>query len=274
VTAHLSAPAIGYRSFKWDGGGPLKSTGVEASWPITREPQQARCITTTVPQHNAPKENCTCGIYAYSKPESVAAGVCGVVMGYGHLIVHPDGWRAESVELVALVAHDGLTGAQRECEHVWETRSATLICTRCRATMQSVETMPGLDLLARQYGVRLLDRWEDAAAVAREHGAEPVPEILHAEAEGWLLGPERHEPIFPDGMSAHYGDIERRVREMLPWLKRDMIRRVEMKSHPSPSYYVSLSAAQAAMPIGVDIEVRLSAIHPGLRAEVEITLHT
>lgn len=207
MTAQLSAPAIGYRSFKWDGSGPLKATGVEASWPITREPQYARCIQTATPHHVAPQEGCTCGIHAYSTPGQVGAGVGGVVMGYGNLIIHPDGWRAEIVELIALVARDALTSAQRECEHVWETRSAILICERCRATMQATETeMPGLDLLAEQYGVRVLDRWEDAAAVAREYGAEPIPEILHAEAEAWRLGPEKHEPLFPDGTRALYGD--------------------------------------------------------------------
>jgi hypothetical protein len=214
VTAQLSAPVIGYRSFKWDGSGPLKATGVEAVWPITREPQRAKCIATTNALHDAPQEGCTCGIYAYSKSDSVQrTDIGGVVMGYGNLIIHPDGWRAQTVELVALVAQDGLTGAQRECEHLWEVGSPRLICERCRATMPSTKSAPGLDLLARQYGARLLDRWEDAAAVAREYGAEPVPEILHAEAEAWSGRPFPWE-AFSVAISGSMLDMARAFEQM------------------------------------------------------------
>ena len=268
MTAQLSAPAIGYRAFKWDGSGPLKSVGVEASWTVTRKPQQAKCLQT--PMHSAPQEDCTCGLYAHSTPESVGVGgVGGVVMGYGNLIIHPDGWRAQTVELVALVARDGLTGSQRECEHVWAVRVATLACEKCFAPMQATRVQPGLDLVAAAYGVRLLDRWEDAAAVAREHGAEPIPEILHAEAEAWHLGPEKHEPLLPDGIASHYGDLERRIRELVPWLKRPMIRQVEMQQHLMPMNYF---AAQSVT-VPACMEIRLCIVHPELQAEVEITLH-
>jgi hypothetical protein len=225
MTAQLSAPAIGYRAFKWDGTGPLKSTGVKAEWPISRAPQYATCIQTTTPRHVAPQEDCACGIHAYSAPSQVGAGVGGVVMGYGNLIIHPDGWRAEIVEL---------------------------------------------DLLAEQYGVRVLDRWEDAAAVAREYGAEPVPGILHAEAEAWHLGPEKHEPLFP-GMGALCGDLEARVRELAPWLERHMLRRTEIQFVPTHSSPYYLSNPLPSVSLSVNREMSLYAVHPS-GAQVEITL--
>lgn len=250
MTAQLSAPAIGYRAFKWDGSGPLKATGVEASWPISRAPQYAKCIQTTTPHHVAPQESCTCGIHAYSTPGQVGAGVGGVVMGYGNLIIHPDGWRAEIVELVALVLPLGAD-----------------------ARWKSAVSPEAIQMIAEQYGVRALDRWEDAAAVAREYGAEPIPEILHAEAEAWQLGPEKYEPLFPDGMSAHFGDLERRIRDLLPWVERNMIRRVDTHLSASPTYYTPMSSGSIALPLPLTTEVQICAMHPS-GAEVKITLHT
>lgn len=179
MSAQLQAPAIGYRAFRWAGDGPLRSTGVEAVWPITREPQQARCLCTSAPQHDAPQEDCTCGIYAHSTPDDVGVtGVGAVVMGYGNLIIHPDGWRAATVELVALV---------------WQPRINPM--GFLDPYMPNPVPREGLDLLAEQYGVRVLDRWEDAAALAREHGAEPIPEILHAEAEAWWMVQPKGVPL-------------------------------------------------------------------------------
>lgn len=281
VTAQLQAPAIGYRAFKWDGTGPLKSTGVEASWPITREPQRAKCVATTVAAHNAPQEDCACGLYAHSTPEAIAGSVGAyavgaVVIGYGNLIIHPDGWRAETAELVGIIDRSRVDDVDRNCPHAWSVNGARLSCYRCGASMQAVEMaggLAGLDLLAEEYGVRVLDRWEDAEALARELGAEPVPEILHAEAEAWLLGPEKHEPLFPDNWGGHYGTgLERRVRELVPWLERGMIRGMDMNMGAAPmAYYVGGLQGQYVQPVST--EVRLSVIHPGLRAEVTITLH-
>lgn len=47
--------------------------------------------------------------------------------------------------------------------------------------------LPGLDLLAQAYSVPLVDDWDHATALAREFGAQPVPEIVHAEAEAYAL---------------------------------------------------------------------------------------
>lgn len=244
MTAQLSAPAIGYRAFKWDGSGPLKSVGVSSEWPISREPQQAICNNGRA--HAAPQESCSCGFYAHSRSADVPKlppGVGAVILGYGNLIIHPDGWRAQFAELVALVPYARTVGL-------------------------SDPSAAAIEMCAEQYGVRVLS-WEDAASVARELGAEPVPEILHAEAEGWQLGPEKREPLFPDGMAASYGDAEQRVREALPWLERHMIGRMDIQMVSAPmAYYV----AAAPMTFSVGYELRLSIVHPELRAEVEITL--
>ncbi|HTZ63477.1 MAG TPA: hypothetical protein VMB51_05180 [Solirubrobacteraceae bacterium] len=266
MTARLDAPAIGYRVFKWAGSGPLRSAAVEVEWPITREPQRARCLHSS---HPAPQERCTCGLYAYSEPPGIPeAPVGAVVIGYGDLIIHPDGWRAETVELVALVE---AFLPDRRCEHEWHAPGPTLVCSRCGAVEQAAEiskNLAGLDLLAEQYGVRVLDRWEDAAALARELGAEPIPEILHAEAEAWLLGPENREPLFPEAGGA-YGDVERRLREMVPWLRRHMICRIDIQTIGPPIY--RSGSAIALAPTGM--EVRVTAMHPELRAEVAILFY-
>jgi hypothetical protein len=181
MTAQLQAPAIGYRGFKWDGSGPLRSTGVEATWPISREPQRAKCIARRLEeelapeeQHDAPREDCTCGLYAYSKPESVAVNAVGaVVLGYDDLIVHPDGWRAATVEIVALVYS-----------------SNPLISGNSRWLINAPIEAPSRDalaMLAAAYGRPLVDDWEHGTALAQEQGAQPIPEILHAEAEAWAL---------------------------------------------------------------------------------------
>jgi hypothetical protein len=192
-------------------------------------------------------------------------------MGYGRLIIHPDGWRSEFAELVALVKRDHLTSRQRECAHEFEVRSAMLVCERCGATMQAVQTaLPGLDLLAQAYGVRLLDGWEDAAALAREYGAEPIPEILHAEAEAWLLGPEKHEPLFPRGMRSHYGDLERRIRHLLPWIRRELIVTTEMCQEAPRGPYLGVGAS---FTVPIAVTVRLRVVEPQTGAQIEVELH-
>lgn len=257
VTAQLAAPAIGYRAFRWDGTGPLRSTGIDASWPITREPQRAKCLAAGMGAHDAPQEDCTCGIYAHSTPDSVPAGVGGVVMGYGNLIVHPDGWRAETAELVALVVRPG--------------------ANRARLYAAEEPTREGVQMIAEQYGVRALDRWEDAAALARELGAEPVPEILHAEAEAWLLGPEKHEPLFPEmfGLSSPMGiELERRLRLLCPWIRREFIMQMECHQDPYGFHgFGGLNRVGSAQFYSILTKVSLRILEPQHRAEVEVTLH-
>ena len=185
MTAQLHAPAIGYRAFGWDGSGPLRSTAVGATWPIGREPQRAKCLARRFEeeeQHDAPREDCTCGLYAYSKPESVCANAVGaVVLGYDDLIVHPDGWRAATVEIAALVYPSDrlVTGEVR-----WRLNAPSEV------RLIEPPSRDALAMLAAAYGVPLVDDWEHGTALAQEQGAQPIPEILHAEAEAWALSPE------------------------------------------------------------------------------------
>ena len=176
MTAQLQAPAIGYRGFHWDGSGPLKSTGVESCWPIMRDPQHARCIATTAARHPAPQEDCTCGLHAYSTPEAVTGQVGAVVLGYDSLIVHPDGWRAATVGIAALVC---IPPDRDTVRLVFRLNGPT------EAHSLEAPSRDALSMLADAYGVPLVDDWEHGTALAQEQGAQPVPEILHAEAEAW-----------------------------------------------------------------------------------------
>jgi len=233
----LDAPAIGFRAFNWNGGA-LLGVGFSAPWPITKEPQVANCayeegspssgsMATMWPSSGrnhaadgdcAPVESCSCGIYSHALPEQIPQGVIkAVTIGYGKIIVHPDGWRAEKSELIALIAPPK---PPSECEHKWEVRSATLCCSKCHITRQEFEqhkleaeasgqffqpgasptmvfsgllrsawfecpmppSLAALEILAEQYGARVVDSWDDAVALAEEQGAKPIPDELYAEA--------------------------------------------------------------------------------------------
>lgn len=162
----LDAPAIGYREFAWEGG-PLLGAAVKVEWPVTREPQRAICHRHYDFQrdqgpsdHDAPQEDCTCGIYARSEPNMVYSGdVMAVVLGYGKIVVHPDGWRSEFAEIAGLLPSEDIG-----------------------------DRLSALEMLASAYGVPLVRDWDDALAIAQEFGGQPVPEILYAEAEAW--GPQ------------------------------------------------------------------------------------
>jgi len=204
----LDAPAIGFRAFNWNGGA-LLGVGFGTPWPITKEPQVANCAyeegspssgsmasvwLSSGRNHAAdgdcaPVESCSCGIYSHALPEQIPQGVIkAVTIGYGKIIVHPDGWRAEKSELIALIAPPK-PKAPSECEHEWEIRSVTLCCSKCHITRQEFEqckieapSLAALEILAEQYGARVVDSWDDAVALAEEQGAKPIPDELYAEA--------------------------------------------------------------------------------------------
>lgn len=196
----LEAPAIGYRGFRWSGSGPLRSLGVQAEWPVTREPLHAECkagagLGTRFGfadeegrlEHHAPDEGCHCGFYAYTDPDELASTYSGydvgaVVIGYGDLVVHPDGWRSEMVELLALIWREPPESQKpEEVEPGTYTYYVRLVGFERNLDI----TRDGVSLLAEQYGVPLLDDWNHGLALAQEQGAKPVPEIMHAEAEAW-----------------------------------------------------------------------------------------
>jgi len=100
-------------------GGRLHSTGVLASpWDAGR--MTARCMfaecdcpacafaSTLVGQHDVPDENCTCGWYAYKRPQLAGAGAVGVVRLGGRMVEHERGYRAQYAQVLAVVDPDGL----------------------------------------------------------------------------------------------------------------------------------------------------------------------
>lgn len=182
----LDAPAIGFRAFKWNGGA-LCSIGVAAEWPVQREPQCAECLATRE-SHSAPQENCSCGIYAHSKPELVHGGIKAVTIGYGRLIVHPDGWRAEKSEIIGLIAPEKsperpqLINQQYLEEHIMAT---TFFSSHVIGTAPSPEA---LEILAEQYGARVIQNWDDGIALAQEQGAAPIPDEIYKQADRGDVG--------------------------------------------------------------------------------------
>ncbi len=198
----LDAPAIGFRAFKWKGG-PLRSVGVYANWPVQHEAQHASCYYQTATgkawatqfsnhEESAPVEKCACGIYAYSKPEPVEhlGSIRAVVIGYGRLIVHPDGWRAEKCEIIGLIPSATPTVKLPNCKHDhWD--SLGDLCRDCGWTGQAIRSAGGtipapsrdaLQILAEQYGTRVIENWEDGIALAQEQGATPIPDEVYAKA--------------------------------------------------------------------------------------------
>jgi len=229
----LNAPAIGYRAFSWNGG-PLLGIGFGAPWPVQREPQVANCAncygtpsskakgsmwngfgsTPITTLHDAPLETCQCGIYALNDPRRVSGGtIKAVTIGYGKLIVHPDGWRAEKSELIGLIVPPDPS----KCQHEWTALAQTLQCSKCLTTKQQVEqeenatgtfaaliltqayerqmnqalwgtaasqspSLAALEILAEQYGARVIQNWDDGVALAQEQGAKPIPDEVYEEA--------------------------------------------------------------------------------------------
>ncbi len=201
----LDAPAIGFRAFKWDGG-PLKSVGVQATWPVQREPQCASCIYQQENnpyalagelyhfgnhEDDAPSEGCTCGIYAHSSPDVIQfSTIKAVVIGYGKLIIHPDGWRAERCEIIGLIAPEPKPELdegklQAEAERLAEKYTYTEGYVRIHVGTWPEPPPPSreaLEIIAEQYGTRVIENWDDGIALAQEQGAVPIPDELHVKA--------------------------------------------------------------------------------------------
>lgn len=61
-----------------------------------------------------PAQKCICGLHAFYSPDHLQGfftgsflvrGVMGVVRGWGNVRLHPDGWRSEYAEIMALLSH-------------------------------------------------------------------------------------------------------------------------------------------------------------------------
>lgn len=238
----LSAPALGYRSFQWGGKGPLRSTGRTAMWPIQKRPFHARCLINSDKDHKAPVDACQCGLHAYSKPQDaqVEVGDVGaVVMGYDRLIIAPNGWRAATVELIALVAkkphepHGAVNASKKSLEY-----NGQLIAPGGRIDISGTPTRLALELLAKSYGVRVLDRWEDAVAIAAEYGAEPIPEVTYDEIAAWEMGPDYHDSLFAGwgGNSPEMRCVEKKLKVLFPWILPGMAREIQTSVMHSDPY--------------------------------------
>lgn len=65
-------------------------------------------------RHKAPHANCVCGLYAYHEPPRNPGPIIGAIAAWGDLQVHPDGFRAEYAQIVALAEPANLHGSARD----------------------------------------------------------------------------------------------------------------------------------------------------------------
>lgn len=57
--------------------------------------------------HDQPAENCVCGLWANARIKPDHGGfVCGAIVGWGRVILHEDGFRAQYARLLALLDDD------------------------------------------------------------------------------------------------------------------------------------------------------------------------
>lgn len=106
--------------------------------------------------HKAPGRDCNCGMNAFFEPKDIREGgdVLGAVVGWGDLQVHPDGFRAEYAQIVALI-NMGSANDPKE---------------------------PDLTAVTTLYRVPLLDSMEELQMEASKHGS-PLPESLRPAEE-------------------------------------------------------------------------------------------
>jgi len=101
----LAAEVLGFRGWRVSPSGLLMSAAADDGW----VPGENVAICPRG-MHQAPASGCGCGLYAHydfaSVPASMGArdreGVMiGAVAGWGRVILHPDGWRAERARVLA-----------------------------------------------------------------------------------------------------------------------------------------------------------------------------
>lgn len=131
--------------------GAWNSLRFEWSW------HEGRRVLEPAPEHAAPADACTCGLYSWRRPKKAwyaepvwgsVPRVVGAVACWGHLQVHDDGFRAEHACIVTLAYHhDTLPDA-----------------------------LPALKRIAARYRVELVPLGELEQAASR-HGT-PLPDAL------------------------------------------------------------------------------------------------
>lgn len=121
IVPDLIEPVVGVRSWivsRQDDNFNLESVFTATRWridrPITATCTPARADNTRHVKHQevAPHWDCSCGIYAWSdsyfsshkldRPLVTDRLVYGEVRGWGRVIVHDNGWRAEHCEVTGL----------------------------------------------------------------------------------------------------------------------------------------------------------------------------
>jgi hypothetical protein len=157
----LIEPVVAFRSWRVVDG-RLRSVYLPHFW--TGRETTARCMhaqapdagapRSAAPGHEAPDRGCTCGVYAYYRPDVNFPtvdhqGVAGIVTLWGAIEVHDEGMRAQHARIEALALYS-------------------------RWTTRQIEAVRGV---AEDLGVDLvdLDEIEDAA---RRYGAPMAPEFV------------------------------------------------------------------------------------------------
>lgn len=129
ITERSTEPAVGYRQWWWDGH-DLHGFHFPGSW--SAGPNRARCVVRgfaakVVSRGHDSMQYCRCGLHAKHEltedlllpsvlPEwrywamfghnngyTPMVGITGAVKGWGEVIIHPQHWRAEQAEIVALL---------------------------------------------------------------------------------------------------------------------------------------------------------------------------
>lgn len=106
MTPDLTGKIIGFR--EWAGDNSLESTGVGGHW--GRGVNVARCSQAHAWDHLSPGHDCQCGLYAlHEVPEAyvgpgpwTGAQEMGAIAAWGKVEVHPNGFRAQYAEIIAL----------------------------------------------------------------------------------------------------------------------------------------------------------------------------
>jgi hypothetical protein len=161
---------LGFRLWTVSEQGVLQSLTMQANW-LPGE-NQAICTQGWYERrprfpfaHHAPVKRCQCGFHAYHRLDDVrehAAGlhrtlrldcVLGAVAGWGKVQVHPDGFRAERCQILALSA-------------------------------RRLDDAPQLFIAAQRYNVEVLGL-QELASPSSYQGAAPVPFDLES---GPLIG--------------------------------------------------------------------------------------
>lgn len=122
-TPDLAAEVLGFRGWRVAPSGLLMSAAADDGW-VPGE----NVATCPREMHPAPQTGCGCGLYAHYELGQVPASVSfdrnnggilvGAVAGWGRVILHPDGWRAEFAKVIALFRR-GPADALERCERLY-----------------------------------------------------------------------------------------------------------------------------------------------------------